>query len=276
MSIAEARPSSNPEPSKPEASGVKHVAEGPESSAGGYTIDELAALTGVPSRTIRFYQAKGALAPPIRRGRVAYYDDKHADRLRLVAHMQDRGLSLRAIRDLFQRAEGGDVSVSEWLGVGEQLQAPWTDDRPRVCTEEELGQLFGGPVRPGLVSEMIRVGLLRRETGTSPTTYFVQSPGMLQIALGLERSGVEIETAHSAGEILRKHLARAAEDLVECFIRSVRDAGGPDEVMRSIGALRAAGTEAVRLTFAQEIERALREAVEQGRALPPPAKKRKR
>ena len=109
-----------------------------ETPAGAYTIDELAAQTGVPSRTIRFYQAKGALAPPIRRGRIAYYDESHAERLRLVAHMQDRGLSLRAIRDLFQRTEGGQVSVSEWLGVGEQLRAPWTDDRPRICTEEEL------------------------------------------------------------------------------------------------------------------------------------------
>src|SRR5215467_13074102 len=101
-----------------------------EQPAGSYTIDELAALTSVPSRTIRFYQAKGALPPPVRRGRVAYYDDTHAERLKLVAHLQDRGLSLRAIRDLFQRTEGGDVSVSEWLGVGEKLREPWSEDRP--------------------------------------------------------------------------------------------------------------------------------------------------
>ena len=31
---------------------------------GEYTIDELAARSGVPSRTIRFYQAKGVLPPP--------------------------------------------------------------------------------------------------------------------------------------------------------------------------------------------------------------------
>ncbi len=246
-----------------------------ERPGGALTIDELAAQTGVPSRTIRFYQAKGALAPPVRRGRVAYYDESHAERLRLVAHMQDRGLSLRAIRDLFQRTEGGDVSVSQWLGVGEQLRAPWTDDRPRVCTEEELEQLLGGPLRPGLISDLTRTGLLRRETGTSPTTYFIQSPAMLQIALSLEMAGVGIETAHIAHDILRKQIGRAADDLVEYFIRSVQDAAGPDEVTRSLSALRAAGAEAVRLVFAQEIERALREAVEQGRALPPVRKRRR-
>ena len=245
-----------------------------ERPGGVLTIDELAAQTGVPSRTIRFYQAKGALAPPARRGRVAYYDESHAERLRLVAHMQDRGLSLRAIRDLFPRTEGGDVSVSQWLGVGEQLRAPWTDDRPLVCTQDELEQLFGGPVRPGLVSDLTRTALLRRETGTSPTTYFVPSPAMLQIALGLERAGVGIETAQAAHDILRKQICRAADELVEYFIRSVQEAAGPEEVTRSLNALRAAGAEAVRLVFAQEIERALREAVEQGRALPPVRKKR--
>jgi len=241
----------------------------------GYTIDELAALTSVPSRTIRFYQAKGALAPPVRRGRVAYYDDSHAERLRLVAHLQDRGLNLRAIRDLFHRAETGDVSVAEWLGVGEQLQAPWSDDRPRVCTEAELMQLAGGPVRPGLIAEFVRTGLLRRETNTSPPSYFLASPGMLQIALRLEAAGVEIETAHVAHEILRKQLARAADELVVYFVKRAEDAAGPDEVTRSIGALRSVGADTVRLLFAQEIERALREAVEGGRVMPPVRKKRR-
>ncbi|HEX4336419.1 MAG TPA: MerR family transcriptional regulator [Polyangiaceae bacterium] len=245
-------------------------------STGGYTIDELAAQTGVPSRTIRFYQAKGALAPPVRRGRIAYYDESHAERLRLVAHMQDRGLSLRAIRDLFQRTEGGDVSVSEWLGVGEQLRAPWTDDRPRVCTEEELEQLLGPPMRPGLVADLARLNLIRRETATSPVTYFIPSPGMLQIALGLERAGVPMEEAKIAHEILRKQLSRAADDLVQYFVRRAQDAEGPEQVTRSLLALRSAGVDAVRLVFAQEVERSLREAIEEGRALPPSHRKKRR
>jgi DNA-binding transcriptional MerR regulator len=258
-----------------ESAAVGDVSRDSERPAGSYTIDELAALTTVPSRTIRFYQAKGALAPPVRRGRVAYYDDSHAERLRMVAHLQDRGLSLRAIRDLFQRTEGADVSVAEWLGVGEQLQAPWSDDRPRVCTEEELVALIGAPARPGLVAELSRTGLVRRETNTSPPTYFVASPAMLQIALRLDAAGVEIETAHLAHDILRKQISRAADELVTYFVRRVEDAAGPDEVARSIGALRSVGADAVRLVFAQEIERAVREAVEGGRVLPPQRKKKR-
>lgn len=239
-----------------------------------YTIDELASVTGVPSRTIRFYQAKGALPPPERRGRVAYYDASHAERLRLVAHMQDRGLSLRAIRDLFQRAEGGDVSVSDWLGVGEQLRAPWTDDRPRVLTEDELAALIGAPLRPGLIADLIRLGVIRREPNTSPTGYFAASPGILQIALRLEAAGVGIESAHIAQEIIRKQMSRASDDLVDYFVTHVQEGSGPEDIARSVNALRSVGMDAVRLIFAQEIERAVREAIEQGRALPPRKKRR--
>ncbi len=38
-----------------------------------FTIDELSARSGIPSRTIRYYQSEGALPPPERRGRVARY-----------------------------------------------------------------------------------------------------------------------------------------------------------------------------------------------------------
>src|ERR1700736_252629 len=44
-----------------------------------YTIDQLAAVTSVPSRTIRFYQAQGALPRPHRVGRVAHYGPEHVE-----------------------------------------------------------------------------------------------------------------------------------------------------------------------------------------------------
>jgi hypothetical protein len=108
-----------------------------------------------------------------------------------------------------------------------------------------------------------------------PTRYFVASPGLLQIAVRLEAAGVQLVTAHLAYEILRKQIARAADDLVDYFVKQVEESDGPDDVMKSVGGLRAVGTEAVQLVFAQEIERALGEAMDQGRVLPPPRRKRR-
>src|SRR6184192_3936279 len=80
-----------------------------------YTIDELAAVARVPSRTIRFYQSTGALPRPRIRGRVAYYDESHIARLKLIGTLQDRGLRIRAIRELLVRADRGELALNEWL-----------------------------------------------------------------------------------------------------------------------------------------------------------------
>jgi DNA-binding transcriptional MerR regulator len=233
-----------------------------------YTIDDLAGLTGVPSRTIRFYQAKGALPPPTRRGRVAYYGRAHVERLRLVAQMQDRGLSLRAIRDLFERTEGADVSVGEWLGVGDRLRAPWTDDHSRVFTDAELQELLGDVQRPGLIADLVRGDLVRCEE-TRPGEYLVPSTGMLKIALQLEAAGINVETAQAAHDILKRRVGRAADELAEYFVnRADVDTASPEKISRSLDALRSLGMEAVCLVFAQEVERALRVMAEQGRMLP--------
>src|SRR5687767_4687505 len=108
-----------------------------------YTIDQLAAETGVPSRTIRFYQAKGVLPAPERSGRVAFYGEAHVDRLRVISELQDRGLRLQAIRDLFAREGKGPLSIEQWLGLGAQLQEPWYGDVPRLYQEDELLEVIG-------------------------------------------------------------------------------------------------------------------------------------
>jgi MerR HTH family regulatory protein len=77
--IMSARPSQDPtEPSS--------------AAANEYSIDDLAAKSRVPSRTIRFYQSKQLLPKPTLRGRVAVYSDAHLERLKLVEELQDRGL----------------------------------------------------------------------------------------------------------------------------------------------------------------------------------------
>src|SRR5690349_16862176 len=120
----------------------------------GYTIDELAAKSGVPSRTIRFYQSKGVLPAPTIKGRVAQYGDAHAERLGLIAQLQDRGLRIDAIRDVMSRVDKGELDVGEWLGLSAQLRAPWADDAARTVTEAELYELAGAK-RPGLVADLV-------------------------------------------------------------------------------------------------------------------------
>ena len=80
-----------------------------------WSIDELAALVGIPSRTVREYRTLGVLDPPRIEGRVGRYDGSHRRRLELIARLQERGYSLAAIRDLCAASASGR-SLDEVLG----------------------------------------------------------------------------------------------------------------------------------------------------------------
>lgn len=253
----------------------------PEDAAGvaedEYTIDQLATAMRVPSRTIRFYQSKGALQPPQIRGRVAFYGPAHVERLKLIGSLQDRGLSIRAIRDLLSQADKGELALNEWLGLEQQLKEPWQSDGARVLAEGDLKELLGDR-RPGALADLLRLQLLERQSGG----YLVRSPALLQVALRLEAAGIDFDTAAGAGLILRKHLSRAAADLTEFFFKRSGEGFGRDVTAADLGdaykALRPLGLEAVRVVFAREMERALRKLVDSGAtsALPAKAKRKKR
>jgi DNA-binding transcriptional MerR regulator len=240
----------------------------------GYTIDELAVLSQVPSRTIRFYQSAGALPRPELRGRVAYYGDAHVERLKLVADLQDRGLRMKAICNLLEKIERGELDLAEWLGFDAQLGTPWADDSPRVVTEAELSDLLG-PKRPGLVARLQRTGMVQRRGDA----HLIPSPGLLQLALRLEAAGVDLETAATGLAIIRKHAARAASDLAKQFFKQASKGfgrgAGAGQLAKAVGALRATSQEALRLVFAQEMERVLRELVESGKTTALPRGKRR-
>jgi DNA-binding transcriptional MerR regulator len=65
-----------------------------------YSIKELSDLTGFTRRTIRYYIQEGLLEPPAGRGRGGFYYDSHLQRLLYIKSMQNRGLSLYAIREM--------------------------------------------------------------------------------------------------------------------------------------------------------------------------------
>lgn len=259
------------------SSAVAKAEDPADDESTGYTIDELAVETGVPSRTIRFYQAKGALPAPERRGRVAYYNDEHVERLKLVAELQERGLHLKAIRDLLSRADAGDVSVRDWLGLGDKLRAPWTEDRPRMCTHEELAELIGERSR-AFTTELANTGLIRSEGDAHPPSFLVKSPGLLQAVIKLHDGGFELADAAEMTQSLRRRLSKAADEVALAFTNYAKDSNeaSQSEIAESLDTVRSASLETVRLVFAQEMERALRKLVEHGKVLTKPSRRRRR
>jgi DNA-binding transcriptional MerR regulator len=232
-----------------------------------YTIDQLAAAAGVPSRTVRLYQSEGLLPRPMRKGRVGLYGHGHLARLRIIAELQNRGLRLRGIRDALRQVARGKMSLEEWLGMEADLRAPWKEEAAMAIREEDLETRLGARP-PGFIAALVRANLVRRQGDGSSSGYVIPSPGLLDIALRLEAAGVDIETGAQARELIRKRVRRAAEDVVRYFANHVGEgfarSGSPPEVAAALQALRVVGAESVRLLFAQEIEAAIRRAVERG------------
>jgi len=231
-----------------------------------YTIDELAAHTGVPSRTIRFYQSKGALPAPVRRGRKAYYGESHVERLELIARLQDRGLQIRAIRNLLDQLDCGQASLDDWLGFEAEIRTPWSEDVPQLRSEEEIQTLLAD--RPaGLLAALVKAGLLEREANQ----YLVRSPALMKMVLTLEANGIDVETAHAATGILAHHLSKAATELSLHFqdhmTERVRE-GGFDNSGQLLSALKPIALEAAAVIFAQEIQHSLEQMLHDGRLAP--------
>ncbi len=70
------------------------------------TLSELAAETGIPARTIRFYISRGLLDGPSKAGRGAVYTHAHRERLEKIKALQAEGRHLSEIAPLMDCGDG--------------------------------------------------------------------------------------------------------------------------------------------------------------------------
>ena len=193
------------------------------------TIDELAARTGVASRTIREYQSVGVLRPPRKVGRVGSYDDDHVRRLDAIAQLQQRGYSLAGIRDLFDAWESGR-SLTAVLGADAGAVASSADERPAVYSAEQLERFVPGITRQRRTRDKaVRCGLIEKYGDD----WCVRSQSLLQLVADTTAMGVRPERALDVAVALADAAARVAERATELFIEDIwrrhADAGFPDD-----------------------------------------------
>ncbi|MGH2706878.1 MAG: MerR family transcriptional regulator, partial [Actinomycetota bacterium] len=181
------------------------------------TIDELARRGETTTRNVRAYQTRGLLPPPHVVGRVGYYNEGHLARLKYIARLQQRGLSLAAIRDLLAAWEQGR-SLGDVLDFEGELTAPWTEEQPEVMSRERLEELFPESIEdPGLLQRSIDLGLIIPEGDD----FKVVSPRQIQVGAELVAAGVPLSAVLDEHQKLAANLEVIAERFVALFEKYV-------------------------------------------------------
>ena len=192
-----------------------------------YRVEQLAAACDVSVDTIRYYQARGLVPPPTREGRVAWYDERHADRIREVRTLRGKGLTLAAIERVL--ADGGDPADAD-LAVA--VAAARGEIGPEeLLTLDEFADRSGVPA--SLIQAVEREGIELGRVADGETRYTAADIDMVRGALRLLDYGLPVgellELARDTNEAMVA-LASRAVDLFDTYVRKpIRDTATSDE-----------------------------------------------
>ena len=177
------------------------------------TIDELAVAVGMTVRNTRYYASLGLMPPPIKRGRVAYYDDVHRARLELVRALQQHGFTLQAIEGFVRTIPAG--ATVEQLALQRAMLTSWTPQHPEELTRKDLEEKAGRRLSADDLRLLLVLGAVERRGKA-----YVALPH-LDVGLGLLDLDVPEESLEAAGEAIRRHMEALVEELTDILRTSV-------------------------------------------------------
>ena len=113
-----------------------------------FTLEDIAALTEVPRRTVRYYIQQGLMDRPHGIGKGAYYTQHHVEQLLLIKKWSQAGLSLERIGEVMKQPTAGLLPPApRRSGTVEVWSHLVVDDGVEVTLD---------PGRAGLTPEQVR------------------------------------------------------------------------------------------------------------------------
>ena len=205
-----------------------------------YRVDQLAAACDVSVDTVRFYQSRGLLPQPVREGRVAWYDDDHAERIRRIRELQSKGLTLAAIgRVLSGELAPGDTDLAAAVAVARGDGG----SHAATLTLEELAHASGVPA--SLIQAVEREGIAIGRRVDGGVRYSAADAEVMRTALRLLEFGLPVGELLALGrdtDAALRALATRAVDLFDAHVREpIRDTAGddPEAAARTVEAFEA-------------------------------------
>jgi DNA-binding transcriptional MerR regulator len=170
-----------------------------------YTVDELAAVTGLTVRTTRYYAGLGLLPAPSRRGRMAYYTPAHRARLELIRALQEHGFTLAAIEKYLGRVPL-DASVED-LALQRAMLTSWGGGKRETMTRRQLEARARRSLSDDDLDWLERVYAIRREGDR-----FELLPPF-DVALQLDELDLPAASMDEAAEAINRHMDALADEL---------------------------------------------------------------
>lgn len=145
---------------------VPYAAAAPGDAGERLSLDQLATLTGLTARTVRYYIQQGLVSRPEGAKRGAYYGQRHLEQLLLIRRWTEAGLSLDRVRELI----GGVPEDPPRRPVPPGSVEVWS----RVTIADGL-EVHLEPGRAGLTPEQVRafirgMAVLYRQTRSDQNT----------------------------------------------------------------------------------------------------------
>jgi DNA-binding transcriptional MerR regulator len=249
-------------------------ARGESQAAADLTIEQLAATVGMTVRNIRNHRSRGLLPAPEVRGRVGYYGAEHVARLRLIRDLQADGFNLAAIKRLLDASTG---SAGRVLGLRDAMMAPYETEVPDVINAEEVAARYPELDHNDL-ELLIKLGLL---VPLGDGSFERSSPALVGAYDQLTAKGIPPGATLALVERLSRECDTIARRFVQLYMDELwqpfAEAGQPaerwDEVIATIGVLRATASEALLAMFKLRMTAAVQTAsdrllAEQAKAAP--------
>jgi DNA-binding transcriptional MerR regulator len=229
------------------------------------TVDQLAARVGMTVRNVRAYAARGLLPPPRLVRRTGWYGPEHVARLVLVREMLAEGYSLAMIERTLSHAPLTGSTAT--LALHRALLTPWLPPEPEETTDAALAARAGRSVDPGLVDELVELGLVER---LGEDRLRVLDPALLTAGLQVVELGVPppalIAAQSRVIELVREIAATYVSMFLETGWRAFVDEGSPperlDEIGRTVARLQPAAAQALLASFRTEMAAAVEQSLQ--------------
>jgi DNA-binding transcriptional MerR regulator len=181
-----------------------------------YRVEQLAAACDVSVDTVRYYQSRGLVPPPVREGRVAWYEESHAERIREVRALRGKGLTLAAIsRVLGDGLERPDADLAAAVSA-----ARGETDPDELLSLEDFASRSGVPA--SLIQAVEREGIKLGRTVEGEERYTASDIDMVRGALRLLEYGLPLGELLSLARDTNDAMVRLAGRAVELFDEHVR------------------------------------------------------